>query len=150
MKRFKKSLLAFSVVAALTSVSSVSAFAAESPSRSAIIVDSSLPEITPFTEYLPITEGKLTSAGNSWNQKAGYDYARVYISNTQSQTLNVYISYNLNGNKQNIWTGTVSANSSKTILVTHASGQTFNVDYNTANGTVSGSIEVRASDVPFG
>ncbi len=61
----------------------------------------------------------------------GYDYTRVYITNTQSQTLYVYIPYNLNGNKQNIWIGTVNANDYKAILNTHASG----------------GIEVRVSDV---
>jgi beta-lactamase regulating signal transducer with metallopeptidase domain len=125
------------------------ALAAESPPPSATIVDSSLPEIIPFTDILAIDNANLNNGGNSWSQQSGYDYARVYISNTSSQTLNVYLSYDLSGSKQNIGNYTVSANGTLTINVTHASGHVFYVDYNTANGVVSGKISVRSSDVPL-
>jgi hypothetical protein len=125
------------------------ALAVESPPPSATIVDSSLPEIIPFTDILAIDNANLNNGGNSWSQQSGYDYARVYISNTSSQTLNVYLSYDLSGSKQNIGNYTVSANGTLTINVTHASGHVFYVDYNTANGVVSGKISVRSSDVPL-
>lgn len=149
MRKFKKSFLVLSVVVALMSLSSVSVLAVESPPPSVTIVDSSLPEITPFSDELKIDNADLNNNGNSWDQPSGYDYARVFISNSQSQKLNVYISYKLNGKKQNIYTGTVSANGTSTINVTNASGHVFYVDYNTADGTVSGKISVRASDVPL-
>jgi len=148
MKSFKRSFFVFAVVVALMSLSSVSAFA-DSPPPSATVVDSTLPEIIPFTDFLVIDNANLNNGGNSWSQSSGYDYARVFISNSQSQTLNVYISYDLNGSKKNIYTGTVSAKSNVTINVTNASGHVFYVDYNTADGTVSGKISVRASDVPL-
>jgi hypothetical protein len=148
LKRFKRSFFIFAVVVALMSLSSVSAVA-DSPPPSATVVDSSLPEIIPFTDFLVIDNANLNNGGNSWSQPSGYDYARLYISNSQSPTLNVYLSYDLNGSKQNIYTGTVSANGTLTINVTHASGHVFYVDYNTADGTVSGKISVRASDVPL-
>lgn len=151
MKSFKKRSLIFSVVAALTLVSAVPALAAESPRQSAIIVeDPTLPEITPFAENIRINNQSLRNTGHSWDQTPGFQYGRVYISNTQSQTLNVYISYKSGGQKVNIWTGTISPNNSKVILITNANGNTYHVDYNTANGNVSGIIHVRESDVPFG
>ncbi|MDI4649225.1 hypothetical protein [Cohnella hashimotonis] len=132
MKGFKRSFFIFAVVVALMSLSSVSA-----------VADS------PYTDILTINNANLNNGGSSWSQQSGYDYAQVYISNSQSQTLNVYLSYDLNGSKQQIYNGTVSANRSLTINVTHASGHVFYVNYNTANGTVSGKINVRASDGPL-
>ncbi|WP_217596470.1 hypothetical protein [Cohnella sp. GbtcB17] len=131
MKGFKRSFFIFAVVIALISLSSVSA-----------VADS------PYTDISTIDNADLNngSGGSSWSQPSGYDYAQVYISNSQSQTLNVYLSYDLNGSKQQIYSGTVGANSTLTINVTHASGHVFYVDYNTANGNVSGKISVRASD----
>ncbi|MFE0556515.1 hypothetical protein ACFW1P_11380 [Paenibacillus sp. NPDC058910] len=149
MRKFKKSFLVCSVVVALMSLSSGSVLAVESPPPSVTTVDSSLPEITPFSDTLVIDNANLNNGGNSWTQPSGYDYARVFISNSQSQKLNVYISYKLNGKKENIYTGTVSANGTSTINVTNGSGHVFYVDYNTADGTVSGKISVRASDVPL-
>lgn len=148
MKSFRKSFLILAVVVALMSLSSVSVFA-DSPPPSATVVDESLPEIIPFTDFLALDNANLNNGGNSWSQASGYDYARVYISNSQSQTLNVYLSYDDSGTKHNIYTGTVNGSSSLTINVTHASGHVFYVDYNTADGTVSGKISVRVSDVPL-
>ncbi|WP_212959501.1 hypothetical protein [Cohnella xylanilytica] len=144
MKRFKRSFFVFAVVVAFMPLSSVSTLADSSP-PSAAVIDSSPPESIPFTDILTIDNPNLNNGGNSWSQPSAYDYARVYISNSRSQTLNVYLSYNLNGSKQNIYTGTVSANGTLTINVTHASGHGFYVDYNTADGTVSGKINVEAS-----
>ncbi|QGG58216.1 MULTISPECIES: hypothetical protein [Paenibacillus] len=145
VKKFKSFFVAAVVVAAM-SLSSASAIAETAP-PSSTIVDSSNPVKQPRTSFLTIDNANLNNGGNSWFQPSGYDYARVYVTNTTSSSLTVYVSYD--SDKTNIGTHTVSANSSLTINVSHASGHVFYLDYATSSGTAGGKLSVRASDVPL-
>ncbi|WP_249899554.1 hypothetical protein [Paenibacillus sp. PK3_47] len=148
--KMKKSFLVATAIVATMSLSSGSVFAAEPPVPTASVVSTNPGGITPMTDYVAIENASLNNGGNSWTHQAGFNYGRIYVTNTSSQTLTMYLSYrSSSGSKINIGTWTVSGNGTKTITTTNAGGQTFYLDYNTPNGTVSGTVNVRASDVPF-
>lgn len=144
----KKNFLVAAALVATMSLASGSVSADGSPPTS-VAVNSSNSGIQPRTSFEVIDNANLNNGGNSWSQPSGYDYARVYITNTTSQSLTVHVSYNVSGKKVNIGTYNVSKNGSTTINVTNASGHTFYLDYATANGSVGGKVNVRASDVPL-
>ncbi|MEC0170856.1 hypothetical protein [Paenibacillus graminis] len=148
--KMKKSFLIAAAIVATMSLSSASVFATESPVPSASVVSSNPGGMHPMSDYLAVDNAKLNNGGNSWSHKSGFNYGRIYITNASSQTLTVYLSYrSSSGDKINIGTWHVSGNDTLTLNTTNAGGQTFYLDYNTPNGTVSGNVNVRASDVPL-
>lgn len=146
--KIKKSFLIATAIVATMSLSSSSVFATESPVPSASTASSNPGGIHPMSDYLAVNNANLDNGGNSWTHLSGFNYGRIYLTNTSSQTLTVYLSYkSSSGSKINIGTWNVSGNDTLTVNTTNAGGQTFFLDYNTPNGTVSGKVNVRASDV---
>ncbi|MBD7970297.1 hypothetical protein [Paenibacillus gallinarum] len=162
MKKFKKSSLITAAIVATMSLSSSSVFAADivvpttsvpESSNSVVapptIVDSSNSNVLPRTSYLVIDNANLNAGGNSWNQPSGFNHARLYVSNTSSKSLTITVSYKSGSGKVKLESYLISAKSSETVTIADASGHTFYVDYSTSDGTVSGKINVRVSDVEF-
>lgn len=89
---------------------------------------------------------KITSAGVSWKQPLGYNAFRVWVHNTTNEVMTVKVTsawgYHTEVN--------LPANTQKIVDINNdAHFVTYNVDFDTPTGSVSGYVSVRAADVDF-
>lgn len=95
--------------------------------------------------HLVVNNQLISTSGVAWDHPNGFPHLRVYVENTQNQTLNVTFT-SPNGQR---FPFTVPAFSSRTYTGSFNPTGRARADFSTPNGNVTGRISVRASTLPL-